>query len=274
MAKARPVLPTAFLEAQRQKKIIKAFARLVRKKGYEATKIADIVRRAGVARKTLYDNFEGKGAIARAVVTKVCPSWAETIDLDDKNSALRMLAIELAAEWEVGGQADAIRRAQGMCSDLRALPASIAVRAVIANDPLDCSLPPGRHGLPREFVIKNQQHRLLTALASCFSERGYNATTVAHITKSASVSRRTFYEHFDDKEAAALALMRSVSVRAADLGADLDQGWGALVVEVVAVGVSSEVDAVRRARNVEGLLRSFVEHLEETNTPIESGLAA
>ena len=31
-----------------------------RRKGYEATKIADIVRRAGVARKTLYDNFDGK----------------------------------------------------------------------------------------------------------------------------------------------------------------------------------------------------------------------
>jgi AcrR family transcriptional regulator len=28
--------------------------------GYEATKIGDIVKRAGVARKTLYDNFEGK----------------------------------------------------------------------------------------------------------------------------------------------------------------------------------------------------------------------
>lgn len=28
--------------------------------GYEATKIADVVRRAGVARKTLYDNFDGK----------------------------------------------------------------------------------------------------------------------------------------------------------------------------------------------------------------------
>jgi AcrR family transcriptional regulator len=37
-----------------------AMAELCAEKGYEATKIADIVRRAGVARKTLYDNFEGK----------------------------------------------------------------------------------------------------------------------------------------------------------------------------------------------------------------------
>jgi AcrR family transcriptional regulator len=37
-----------------------AMAELSAEQGYEATKIADIVRRAGVARKTLYDNFDGK----------------------------------------------------------------------------------------------------------------------------------------------------------------------------------------------------------------------
>jgi AcrR family transcriptional regulator len=37
-----------------------AIASLSAEQGYEATKIADIVRRAGVARKTLYDNFDGK----------------------------------------------------------------------------------------------------------------------------------------------------------------------------------------------------------------------
>jgi len=37
-----------------------AVAELTAEGGYDATKIGDIVRRAGVARKTLYDNFEGK----------------------------------------------------------------------------------------------------------------------------------------------------------------------------------------------------------------------
>jgi len=37
-----------------------AIAELTAEQGYEATKIGDIVGRAGVARKTLYDNFEGK----------------------------------------------------------------------------------------------------------------------------------------------------------------------------------------------------------------------
>jgi AcrR family transcriptional regulator len=37
-----------------------AIAELTAEHGYDSTKIGDIVRRAGVARKTLYDNFEGK----------------------------------------------------------------------------------------------------------------------------------------------------------------------------------------------------------------------
>src|ERR1700709_694431 len=40
--------------------MIDAMAELCSEQGYEATKIADVVRRAHVARKTLYDNFSGK----------------------------------------------------------------------------------------------------------------------------------------------------------------------------------------------------------------------
>lgn len=72
-------------------------------------------------------------------------------------------------------------------------------------------LPAGRHGLPREFIAQNQRERLLTALVDCVAERGYNATTVAQITKAASVSRRTFYEHFADKEACFLAAYEMVA---------------------------------------------------------------
>jgi AcrR family transcriptional regulator len=78
-------------------------------------------------------------------------------------------------------------------------------------------LPAGRHGLPREFVVQNQRERIVTALVDTVAERGYNATTVAHITKAASVSRRTFYEHFADKEACFLAAYEMVAdhIRAA-----------------------------------------------------------
>jgi AcrR family transcriptional regulator len=56
----RPALPREFVAAHKRRRIMDAIAELTAERGYEATKIADIVRRAGVARKTLYDNFEGK----------------------------------------------------------------------------------------------------------------------------------------------------------------------------------------------------------------------
>jgi len=56
----RPALPREFIAQHKQRRIMDALAELTAEQGYEATKISDIVRRAGVARKTLYDNFEGK----------------------------------------------------------------------------------------------------------------------------------------------------------------------------------------------------------------------
>jgi AcrR family transcriptional regulator len=61
-------------------------------------------------------------------------------------------------------------------------------------------LPPGRHGLPREFVSRNQRERLIAGLAEAVAENGYAGTTIAHITRHAAVSRRTFYEHFNSKD--------------------------------------------------------------------------
>ena len=61
-------------------------------------------------------------------------------------------------------------------------------------------LPPGRHGLPREFVAHNQRERLIAGLAEAVAENGYAGTTIAHITRHAAVSRRTFYEHFGSKD--------------------------------------------------------------------------
>jgi AcrR family transcriptional regulator len=48
--------------------------------------------------------------------------------------------------------------------------------------------------------------RLLEGFAAAVSERGYASTTIADIVKNARVSKRTFYEHFADKEECFLAL--------------------------------------------------------------------
>jgi AcrR family transcriptional regulator len=71
-------------------------------------------------------------------------------------------------------------------------------------------LPPGRHGLPREFVVHNQRERLIAGLAEAVADNGYTGTTIAHITRNAAVSRRTFYEHFESKDACFVAAYDTV----------------------------------------------------------------
>jgi AcrR family transcriptional regulator len=56
----RPQLPQEFVAAHKRRRMVDAMSELCAEQGYEATKIADVVRRAHVARKTLYDNFSGK----------------------------------------------------------------------------------------------------------------------------------------------------------------------------------------------------------------------
>jgi AcrR family transcriptional regulator len=71
-------------------------------------------------------------------------------------------------------------------------------------------LPRGRHGLPRRFIVHNQRERMLLAVAEAVAEQGYPATTVADIIARARLSRRTFYEHFSDKEECFLAAYDTV----------------------------------------------------------------
>ena len=65
--------------------------------------------------------------------------------------------------------------------------------------------PSGRHRLPREVVAQSQRERMLEAMIRVVAKKGYAATTIADVTKAAGVSRTTFYELFEDKEACFLA---------------------------------------------------------------------
>lgn len=56
----RPEISREFIAGHKRRRIMDAIAELTAERGYDATKIGDIVRSAGVARKTLYDNFVGK----------------------------------------------------------------------------------------------------------------------------------------------------------------------------------------------------------------------
>ncbi|HZV72751.1 MAG TPA: TetR/AcrR family transcriptional regulator [Conexibacter sp.] len=80
----------------------------------------------------------------------------------------------------------------------------------IAADRVPERLPRGRHGLPRRFIVHNQRERMLLAVAEAVAEQGFVTTTVADIIARARLSRRTFYEHFADKEECFLAAYDTV----------------------------------------------------------------
>jgi AcrR family transcriptional regulator len=66
-------------------------------------------------------------------------------------------------------------------------------------------LPRGPHGLERDVVLASQRARMLSAMAEAVAEKTYGGTTVADVVAGAGVSRKTFYEHFRDKEECFLA---------------------------------------------------------------------
>jgi AcrR family transcriptional regulator len=72
-------------------------------------------------------------------------------------------------------------------------------------DPVVHKLPGGRQALSRELVVRSQRDRLLDAIAEVCASDAYGGASVAAVVARAGVSRKTFYEHFRNKEACFLA---------------------------------------------------------------------
>src|SRR2546422_3600835 len=99
------------------------------------------------------------------------------------------------------------------------------------------TLPRGPHTLTREEVADSQRARLMAAVASVVSARGYAAATIAEISRRAGVSPKTFYEHFDDKLDCYLAAYDEfAAVLLARIGEALEAGatWDAFVTAALA----------------------------------------
>jgi AcrR family transcriptional regulator len=108
------------------------------------------------------------------------------------------------------------------------------------NDPL----PRGRHNLTREEVSASQRRRILMALLEEVATRGYAATSVAHITGRAGVSRKSFYEQFTDKQDCYFA--------AYDLAAEFQKA----AVRRVSRSLEPDVEPIEYFRTI---LRAFLE---------------
>lgn len=88
-------------------------------------------------------------------------------------------------------------------------------------------LPPGRHGLTREFVVKNQRDRLTAGIIAVVAELGYHDATVAQICAAAGVSRRTFYSYFPSKRECYLLAFDLIGEYLAEALAEAGAGEGA-----------------------------------------------
>lgn len=67
-------------------------------------------------------------------------------------------------------------------------------------------LPRGPQALPREAVAAHQRERLFKAIVEAVNEQGFMATTISDLVSRAGISRRSFYEHFQNKEECLLAV--------------------------------------------------------------------
>src|SRR5690349_10638310 len=67
---------------------------------------------------------------------------------------------------------------------------------------------------PRTRVTEVQRARILSAAVRVVGELGYEGMSVARVTGRAGVSRRTFYELFEDREDCFLALFDEVAAHA------------------------------------------------------------
>jgi len=106
----------------------------------------------------------------------------------------------------------------------------------------DISLKGGPHGIPPEVVAEVQRGRVLTAAIEVVGGDGFQAATVSSILARARVSRRTFYELFQDREDCFL------------------QAYDAATEQLLRAVVSG-CEEEPRDRRLEGGLRTILEHL-------------
>lgn len=85
------------------------------------------------------------------------------------------------------------------------------------------------------------RQRLLDGLAASIADKGYRATTVADVVRRARTSRRTFYEHFSDKEECFVALLSGANaemIREISAAVDHRAPWGEQVRQAVGTWIA------------------------------------
>lgn len=87
----------------------------------------------------------------------------------------------------------------------------------------DFRLTGGPHGMPPERVREIQRERMLKAMTEVVARDGYAETTVRKLLAQAGLSRRTYYDLWEDKEDCYLDAFGVISDRLAERA---EQGFG------------------------------------------------
>ncbi len=143
-------------------------------------------------------------------------------------------------------------------------------------------------GKPAGEVALHQKARLRGSMVQIVAEHGYDAVTVRGLATLAGVSTRTFYEHFDSKEACLLAALDNVVQCAANRAVqDGEQGreqLRALLLSLIAElernpqlgrvvlleALAAGPAALRKLRNAEHALGSLIDEGFEVATESEA----
>jgi AcrR family transcriptional regulator len=114
-------------------------------------------------------------------------------------------------------------------------------------------LPRGPQALPREEVAAHQRKRLFEALLALVNERGFAGVTISELVRSAGISRRSFYEHFENKEQCLLAAFDdSIELLARRIaeGFDPGEGWNGQIEGILRALFDATAERPQAARLV------------------------
>ncbi|MBB4664460.1 TetR/AcrR family transcriptional regulator [Conexibacter arvalis] len=105
-------------------------------------------------------------------------------------------------------------------------------------------------------AIEGARERLVCGMNAAVAEKGYGPTTIADVVRHARVSKRTFYEQFDDKQACFLAAYDAAA----------DHVLGAMEAAAAASAAAGEPWQQRVEQVVGAYLRAMAARPELTRT--------
>jgi AcrR family transcriptional regulator len=136
----------------------------------------------------------------------------------------------------------------------------------------------GQVDLERERVAEIQRARMLGAMVDLTRERGAERVTVAHVVGRAGVSRRTFYELFEDREACLLEALDDARRRIEEAVLPAyrhERGWSARIgAALTAMLESFDADPATAALCVVDSLAAGPEALERRARVVDALVSA